>query len=177
MLKQGIGHVVNTASVAGLVPGPLLGIYYASKHAVVAISETLHFDLLMKETQVRVSVVCPGPIQTRIKESDRNRPLSLPNAATERPATVPCGASDIPSSRTESDLVAARVVRAIREEQFYVLTHPDWKPYIRMRVENIINEQNPAIVDSREGRLLRMQKMKSDQERTTHNAESRSDAE
>ena len=74
LMQQAAGHVVNTASIAGLVAGPFMGPYNASKHAVVALSETLHHELAMAAAHVNVSVLCPGWVNTRIGESERNRP-------------------------------------------------------------------------------------------------------
>src|SRR3954471_7231696 len=74
LVEQGEGHVVNTASMAGLISTPMMAPYNASKHAVVTISETLHYDLQLAGSPVRVSVLCPGVVQTRIHESHRNRP-------------------------------------------------------------------------------------------------------
>src|SRR5262249_38551895 len=77
LVEQGQGHVVNTASVAGLVASPFMGPYNASKHAVVAISETLHHELAMSAPGVHVSVLCPGWVKTNIADSGRNRPAHL----------------------------------------------------------------------------------------------------
>jgi NAD(P)-dependent dehydrogenase (short-subunit alcohol dehydrogenase family) len=162
MLRQRIGHIVNTASLAGLVAGPLLGIYDSSKHAVVAISETLHFDLAMTDTSVRTSVICPGPVQTRIKHSERNRPGDLSHAA---PSDAAVSGSDSllssPQRDIPPDIVADRVIQAIRNEQFYVLTHPEYKSYIRARMENIVAERNPSRMVSREMRVAHVQSARS----------------
>src|SRR6478752_489117 len=82
MMKQPEAHVVNTASIAGLVAGPFMGPYNASKHAVVALSETLHHELALMAPHVKVSVLCPGWVQTRIGDSERNRPSASTLART-----------------------------------------------------------------------------------------------
>src|SRR5437764_15286170 len=76
LLEQDAAHVVNTASIAGLTTG-ILGPYSVTKHAVVALSESLHFQLQQRGAAVRVSVLCPGWVRTRIHEADRNRPAGL----------------------------------------------------------------------------------------------------
>ena len=155
MLNQELGHIVNTASTAGLLPGPLLGIYDCSKHAVVSISETLHFELAMVNGNVKVSVLCPGPVHTRIGESERNRPPELGSATCHTEyLTNSCG----PMARNviTPDIVADRVIEAIRKDQFYVLTHPEYKPHIRAHMEDIVAEQNPHRITTREMRLLMM---------------------
>jgi NAD(P)-dependent dehydrogenase (short-subunit alcohol dehydrogenase family) len=164
MIAQGEGHVVNTASMAGLCGNPLLGIYDASKHAVMAISEALHFELAMRNSPVKVSVLCPGPLPTRIHESERNRPLTLANSQSSARSDdpPPLTAPALPESHTTVDLasVADRVVRAIRQEQLYVITHPELKPLIRNRMEAIIAERNPGGIDSRESRIRRLRDLK-----------------
>ena len=82
-MQQDAGHIVNTASIAGLVAGPFMGPYNASKHAVVALSETLLHELAMSAPHVKVSVLCPGWVNTRIGESARNRPATRPRTAAD----------------------------------------------------------------------------------------------
>ena len=81
LMQQSQAHVVNTASIAGLVAGPFMAPYNASKHAVVAISETLHHEMAMMAPHVKVSVLCPGWVRTRIADSERNRPAAIPEDA------------------------------------------------------------------------------------------------
>ena len=80
-------HIVNTASQAGLASGPGLGVYKVTKHAVVSLSETLQHELAERAAKVRVSVLCPGNVNTRITESGRNRPGHVPPAAPPGPAS------------------------------------------------------------------------------------------
>lgn len=146
-IAAGEGHVVNTASVAGLVSSPMLGPYNASKHAVVTISETLHADLqLAGATGVGVSVVCPGFVRTRIAEAARNRPAHL-GPAGGPPADGPAAAmvAQMVAAGIDPAEVAAAVVGAVRENRFWVLTHPAMDPYIAARTERILAREAPAI--------------------------------
>ena len=98
LMQQDAGHIVNTASVAGLVAGPFMGPYNASKHAVVALSETLLHELAMSAGHVHVSVLCPGWVNTRIGESGRNRPGAAESGApTPRPG-CPCSRTSSPGA-------------------------------------------------------------------------------
>jgi NAD(P)-dependent dehydrogenase (short-subunit alcohol dehydrogenase family) len=144
MLAQGgEGHAVNTASMAGLIPGA--GIYGVSKHAVVALSESLSNELLFQGAKIRVSVLCPGWVSTRIMESERNRP----EAPREEPG--PLAPQLELARRAVGQLIAAGldpaavgdiVVDAIRAERFYVLTHP-WQNMIENRMQNILQDRAP----------------------------------
>jgi short-subunit dehydrogenase len=110
-----------------------------SKHGVVALSEDLHFALAEQESKVKVSVLCPGYVRTRILDAQRNRPSDLPNDGWK--------ASDITSGReaiergTPPSEVADHVLRAIAEERFYILPHAEFDEYIRVRMENILHRQ------------------------------------
>ena len=140
-------HVVNTASMAGLVSGPGMAPYNVTKHSVVTMSESLHHELAMASAgRVKVSVLCPGWVNTKIAESERNRPAELPETGPEAPAhdvmlQMVKGflANGLPPARV-ADLVFA----AIRDERFYILTHPEWKPMIRTRMEDILEERSPT---------------------------------
>jgi NAD(P)-dependent dehydrogenase (short-subunit alcohol dehydrogenase family) len=146
MLQQGIeGHVVNTASMAGLIPGA--GIYGVSKHAVVALSESLSNELLLQGAKLKVSVLCPGWVNTRIIESERNRPEA------PREAPGPLAPQLELARRAVAELIAGGldplevgdvVVEAIRAERFYVLTHPTWKNMIEHRMQNILQGRAPV---------------------------------
>jgi NAD(P)-dependent dehydrogenase (short-subunit alcohol dehydrogenase family) len=148
LLRQGEpGHVVNTASMAGLMSSARLGIYNASKHAVVAISETLHAELAAIGSQVKVSVLCPAFVQTNIGDSGRNRPPELPAAEVDsaeaeafRQIVRNLLAAGIPPS-----VVAERVFEAIRDEKLYILTHPETKPLLQRHMEDVIAERNPDL--------------------------------
>ena len=146
LIEQGEGHIVNTASMAGLSSPPFMGVYNVSKHAVVTLSETLFGDLALAGAEgVGVSVLCPGWVQTRIHEAARNRP----DAPEEDPDGAAAGFAEVAAaliaSGLEPDDVAQMVVDAIRTRRFYILTHPEWKPMISGRVEHILSESDPII--------------------------------
>jgi len=144
MLKQGEGaHVVNTASVAGLLSVPFASVYQATKHAVVTISETLYAELAAAGARIGVSVLCPGFVKTRIMDSSRNRPAELAEG-TVSPA-VEAGRQRFRSmveAGMSPDAVADKVLEAIREEKLYVLTHPEFNQRIRQRVDAILAGRN-----------------------------------
>ncbi len=137
------GHVVNTASMAGLLEGG--GIYGVSKHAVVALSEAMYRDVRNRHLPIGVSVLCPGWVNTRIMESERNRPEApRPTAELDTPEVQQIRA--FVASQIEHGMDAAEVGRivlaAIQEERFYVLTHP-WQDMVRNRMEHILDGKNP----------------------------------
>ncbi len=148
--EQREGHVVNTASMAGLTSPPFMGVYNASKHAVVTLSETLYAELAMEQSPVGVSVLCPGWVNTRIHESERNRPEDLPGrmppegATDDTPAMREVLVSLLASGLEPAD-VADLVLDAVLHERFYVLTHPEWKPMIARRVDQIVNDRAPNL--------------------------------
>jgi short-subunit dehydrogenase len=146
MLTQGgEGHIVNTGSVAGLTSNPFMGIYNASKHAVVTISETLHKELSLMGTPVKVSVLCPGFVNTRILDAERNRPAELQNPTpTERHPTFEEMAPTAIAAGLPPSEAAARVVDAVKHERFYVLTHPEFAPRVRERMEDILEGRTPT---------------------------------
>jgi NAD(P)-dependent dehydrogenase (short-subunit alcohol dehydrogenase family) len=146
MLAQGgEGHVVNTGSVAGLISGPFMSIYNVSKHAVVTLSETLHKELSLLGTEVKVSLLCPGFVDTRIIEAERNRPLELQNPTpTVRHPTFEEMARTALATGLPPAEAAAQVVDAIKRERFYVLTHPEFAPRVRERMDDILEGRNPT---------------------------------
>jgi NAD(P)-dependent dehydrogenase (short-subunit alcohol dehydrogenase family) len=144
LLDQGEeGHVVNTGSIAGLVNGN--GIYGVSKHAVVALSESMFSQLKLREAKVGVSVLCPGFVSTRIYEADRNRPAELQN---ENAAPVDPEArramSRVVTEGTPPSEVAEKVFEGIREERLYIITHDNFDEAIRSRFENVLGRKNPV---------------------------------
>ena len=142
LVEQGEGHVINTASVAGLSSPPMMGPYNASKHAVVTISETLRSELAMiADGDFGVTVVCPGWVRTRIAESERNRPEALRNPATddERPDAASALAGILDQGMDPADL-AADIEAAVREDRLYVLTGDEWTPLVRERMELFVAE-------------------------------------
>ncbi len=150
MLAQGgEGHIVNTGSVAGLTSGPFMGIYNVSKHGVVTLSETLHKELGVMDSPVKVSVLCPGFVSTRILDAERNRPAHLQNAVrTERHPTFEEMAHAAIAAGLPPSEAAARVVDAVKQERFYVLTHPEFEARVRERMEDILAGRNPVAAPS-----------------------------
>ena len=143
--QQCEGHVVNTASVAGLVsyPLPYLGVYSAAKHAVVSISETLAADLALTKSNIKVSVLCPGFVRTQIMNAERHRPANLAaegHANAELEAMWRAGI-DAGIDPTE---IAAHVLSAIREERLYILPSPDLNETVRVHAEDLVLQRNPV---------------------------------
>jgi NAD(P)-dependent dehydrogenase (short-subunit alcohol dehydrogenase family) len=147
MLAQpGGGYIVNTASAAGLITTPALSIYTMTKHAVVALSETLSVQLAQQGAAVKVSVLCPMWVNTRIMESGRNRPAALQNPeAASSPASGEVEAfRHLVETGKSPEEIAAAVFAAIRDERFYILTHPDVAPLVRRRMETILDAFEPS---------------------------------
>ena len=143
LLAQGEGHVVNTASVAGLISPPGMGAYNVTKHAVVALSESLYHDLRLRGSPVGVSVLCPAYVPTGIADSERNRPRELLNPAKSPSKEEGMLKKAVASGKLSADDVARAVVAAVKEERFYVLTHPRIKGAIRARMEDLLEERAP----------------------------------
>jgi NAD(P)-dependent dehydrogenase (short-subunit alcohol dehydrogenase family) len=129
------GHIVNTASMAGLVAGPRLGAYAAAKYGVVGLTEVLAAELAADSSRVGVSVLCPGTVHTNIGTSSRNRPADLPDAGFK---DIDIELEDNPRYRwIYPEDAGAVVVRAIKRGDLYALTHPDWYPIVAERHEAI----------------------------------------
>jgi len=138
MLEQhSEGHVVNTASMAGLVSLPNLAPYHATKHAVVTISESLHHELALARSQLRASVLCPGFVRTRIMEA-------VAPASSDAMRRWEAGYRRMIAAGMPPEQIATRVLEAIREERFWILPHPETKVGVEIRVRSILEEQNPA---------------------------------
>ena len=133
-------HIVNTASILGMVRGPGEGIYKVSKYGVVALSETLVDELAQKGSQIQVHVLCPGWVRTGILDSARNRPDVLQNTELETQKTI----GDSRNVRAEMEAgmspaeVADHVYNAIQNGTFYIFTHPELKTWVRERMEGIL---------------------------------------
>ncbi len=140
------GHVVNTASMARMAAGPFMGSYNVSKFGVVALSETMFHELQMTGAKIGVSVLCPGFVNTRIGEAGRNRPAEYGAGVSLSDPDSPLASvmqTSIASGMPPPEL-AGKVFAAINEQRFYILTHPEMKPIIRARMENILEERNPG---------------------------------
>jgi NAD(P)-dependent dehydrogenase (short-subunit alcohol dehydrogenase family) len=143
MREQGTpGHVVNTASIGGLLTGsPVIGPYCATKAAVVSLSETLAQELAVEEVPVRVSVLCPSSVDSRMMESDRTRPAALgveqrTEMADAWHGMIKDGLTG-PTGQPPSQ-VAEQVLQAIRDDEFWIITHDDLLPTVRDRVEGML---------------------------------------
>ena len=150
MLQQGDEcHVVNTASRAGLITRPWLAMYCASKHAVVALSESLYHELTLTGSKVKVSVLCPAVVNTRIGESERNRPDALRDAAgagapAQMQAMEQAFRATLAAGQPPEE-VAAAVVDAIRDDRFYILPHEKMADQVSNRLNGIIGGRNPTL--------------------------------
>jgi NAD(P)-dependent dehydrogenase (short-subunit alcohol dehydrogenase family) len=140
----GPAHVVNTASMAGLVTNPLSAPYTVSKHAVVALSETLYHELTLQGSPVGVSVLCPEGVATRIAESGRNRAGDAPAGRPPAVAAVEAALRATVEKGLSPDVMADRVVRAIRERRFYILGEDDWRRAAELRCEDVRLGRNPT---------------------------------
>jgi NAD(P)-dependent dehydrogenase (short-subunit alcohol dehydrogenase family) len=144
LIAQNEGHIVNTASVAGLISPPGMGAYCVSKHAVVALSESLHHDLRERGCAVGVSVLCPAYVPTGIAESERNKPKDLSlTKSKERLAKEAVLRKAVAAGKLSANDVARAVVAAVKQDRFYVLTHPAIKGAIRARMEDVLEERTP----------------------------------
>ena len=140
------GHIVNTASMAGLLNAPNMGIYGASKHAVVSMSETLYQDLSLVTQQVGASVLCPFFVPTGITRSHRNRPAGMAAAKPTRSQLIGQAMGDkaVGSGKVTAAEVAQKVFDAISANQFYIYSHPKAIASVQTRMEDIMLARNPT---------------------------------
>jgi NAD(P)-dependent dehydrogenase (short-subunit alcohol dehydrogenase family) len=139
------GHIVNTASMAGLLTAPNMGIYNVSKHAVVALTETLYQDLSLVTDQVSASVLCPYFVPTGISQSHRNRPADMPSAKPTQSQLIGQAMSDkaVSSGKITAAEVAQKVFDAVGAGQFYIYSHPKALGNVQQRMEAIVQAENP----------------------------------
>jgi short-subunit dehydrogenase len=141
------GHIVNTASMAGLLNAPTMGVYNVSKHAVVSLSETLYHDLALVEAPVKASVLCPYFVPTGISMSHRNRPddvkMTEGPTASQRVAQA-MTVKAVESGKVSAADVAALTFKAIREGQFYIYSHPQALGNVAERMDGIVHQKNPG---------------------------------
>ncbi|MDM4766047.1 SDR family oxidoreductase [Pelomonas sp. SE-A7] len=140
------GHIVNTASMAGMLNPPNMGVYNVSKHAVVSLSETLYQDLALVTDQVRCSVLCPFFVATGISQSHRNRPAELAGAKPSRSQLIGQAMTDkaVNSGKITAAEVAAMVFAALDREQFYIFSHPKSLAGVQTRLEDVMQLRNPT---------------------------------
>lgn len=141
------GHIVNTASMAGLLAAPNMGVYTVSKHAVVALSETLYQDLSLVTDQIHASVLCPYFVPTGIADSARNRPADL---SEDKPQTRSqligraMASKAVSSGKVTAVTIAESVFEAIREERFYIYSHAHALAGVKVRMEDLLDGRNPS---------------------------------
>ena len=147
MLEQNEpAHVVMTASMAGLTSGPMMSAYNVSKHGVVTMAETLRRELTMMGGLIGVSVLCPGWVNTGIGDSGRNRPSDLQSSGVDLANLAGGSIREVLQQGLSPDHVADLVLEAVKNDRFYILTHPEWKGLIRQRMEDILEERTPSIM-------------------------------
>lgn len=144
------GHIVNTASAAGLIPAPSFASYNASKFAVVAVSEGLHHDLSLRKTKLGVSVLCPEWVKTSIHTSVRHEPDAQLTAARQADPVLMSITSTV-SSAVETgispDEVADKVFAAVQAKQFYIITHAiTTLPAVEKRMRDMLEGRNPSMM-------------------------------
>ena len=142
------GHVVNTASMAALTSLPFAAPYVASKHAVLALSESLHHELSLRQAKIGVSALCPEAVATRILDAERNRPAELregPRADAPERAMVEGALRAAVAQGVAPQRIAERVVDAIRARRFYVLSDDGWRRACAARHEDIRIGRNPTL--------------------------------
>jgi NAD(P)-dependent dehydrogenase (short-subunit alcohol dehydrogenase family) len=150
LVAQGSGHIVNTASLAGLVAAPFMGPYNASKFAVVAISETAFHEMSITGSGVGISVLCPAWVRTRIAESGRNRPEALTNPPAPGDEAAGAGLVSIMQGLIDNGIdpadVADQVVDAVRTGRFWILTHPESVANVTARIDALAAGESPPLL-------------------------------
>ncbi len=141
-------HIVNTASMAAVTAMPYSGIYHMTKHAVLAMSESLYHELSFHAPNVKVSVLCPEAISTGIAQSERNRPQQYSGAddvqQTDERAMVMQALADSTAAGIGPEVMAQRVHEAIVEEKFYILSEEAWRDAANTRLDDIRAGRNPT---------------------------------
>ena len=145
MLEHGeTGHIVNTASVAGLIPGA--SAYSVSKHGVLTLTEGLWHHLRAANANVSASVLCPGFVNTQINEAERNRPSEFGDSIEANEAQRMASQVFLGGGMDPSD-VAGLVWQAMVDDQLYILPHDGWRDTIRGRIEAVLEGQQPVDID------------------------------
>jgi len=146
MLEHGeSGHIVNTASLAALMPGG--GTYGVSKHGVLSLTETLYNDLKSRASKIGASVLCPGFVNTNIFDAERNRPRTLARSDDSPPNEVMEAARNMLAQGKDPAEIAEAVFEAIQRDALYVLPHPAWDEFVRNRIEHVLARGGPATLD------------------------------
>ena len=146
MLEHGEeGHIVNTASLAGLIPGG--GAYGVTKHGVLALSEGLYRDLKARDARIGASVLCPGFVNTGIFKAERNRPEEFASGLPESNAGARANIDSVLQHAKQPAEIAEIVFEAIQSDRFYILPHPAWDEIVRSRVEHVLAREAPLVLD------------------------------
>jgi len=139
-------HIINTSSAAGLAVGGASAPYAVTKHAVVALSESLYLSLQQRNSLVKVSVLCPGLVRTNIIDAESHRPEELRNEPVamtpERQAGLAAFKAALEGAMSPAHVTDV-VFDAIKQEQFYILTHPEWMELIQLRTDKLLRMENP----------------------------------
>lgn len=141
------GHIVSSASMAGLISLPMSAVYNVTKHGVVTLSETLFYDLALVTDRIHCSVLCPYFVPTRIFESERNRPPGMSNPTAPTTSQLAAKAiSDraVQSGKVSAAQVAQQVMDAVANQQFYIFSHPEALGEAQTRLEDIVQQRNPS---------------------------------
>jgi NAD(P)-dependent dehydrogenase (short-subunit alcohol dehydrogenase family) len=140
------GHIVNTASMAGLLNPPNMGVYNVSKSAVVSLTETLYQDLRLVSDQISASVLCPFFVPTNINQSQRNRPTELASGKLTKSQLIGQAQSDkaVGSGKLTAADVAQKVFAALEADQFYIYSHPHALAGVQERMEDLVLIRNPT---------------------------------
>ena len=150
MLENGEeGHIVNTASVAGLISQPAMAAYNVSKFGVVTLTECLHHDLTLRQARLKASVLCPGWVRTRIAEAERHRDADQRTDPSQLdPVTTKTGLTMFKAVQQgiAPEQVAEAVFTAVENGRFYIFTHPESKAGVGVRMEDILRERPPTLV-------------------------------
>lgn len=136
-------HIVNTASLAGFLAAPLMGPYTVSKQAVVALTETLHYELASINAKVKTSVLCPGSIATGIAGSGADRKVSSAISDKANDELMDFLTTGVAEGMSPA-LCAEKVFAAISNEEFWIFTHPDFKPAYQRFVDSVMQDSNPS---------------------------------
>ncbi len=157
------GHIVNTASMAGLITAPAMGVYSVSKHAAVALTESVAHDLKLVTEQVHCSVLCPSYVPTNIGTSYNNRPQDLVNDAPPSKSQLAARAASqdsITSGGITAEQVAKATFEALRNREFYICPQPEALALVRERLECVVSQGDPTLLyegePSLEGRRERL---------------------
>ena len=154
-------HIINTSSAAGLIAGGFSAPYTVTKHAVVALSESLYLTLQQRNSLVKVSVLCPGLVRTNIANAERNRPPELRNEPVTMTPEMQAGLAAFKAAMEASMppfQVADVVFDAIRKEQFYILPHSEWTEVIQLRTDKLLRMENPQSPAATVAKLINLRR-------------------